>query len=111
MPVVAGIRNCLCRICLRQSIYSRLAGYEDLNLNRLLQVKHCASSGNSLAGMTKRLRRGSQESASHFLPGGRPMQAHPKGARARVLLSSVFGPYAQDDEFGSRSINPMELYH
>jgi radical SAM superfamily enzyme YgiQ (UPF0313 family) len=28
-----------------------------------------------------------------------------------VLLSSVFGPYAQDDDFGSRSINPMELYH
>jgi radical SAM superfamily enzyme YgiQ (UPF0313 family) len=28
-----------------------------------------------------------------------------------VLLSSVFGPYAQDDEFGSRAINPMELYH
>jgi radical SAM superfamily enzyme YgiQ (UPF0313 family) len=27
------------------------------------------------------------------------------------LLSSVFGPYAQDDEFGSRAINPMELYH
>ena len=36
---------------------------------------------------------------------------HPKGNQARVLLSSVFGPYAQDDEFGSRSINPMELYH
>jgi hypothetical protein len=36
---------------------------------------------------------------------------HPKGARARVLLTSVFGPYAQDDEFGSRRINPMELYH
>ena len=36
---------------------------------------------------------------------------HPKGTAARVLLSSVFGPYAQDDEFGSRSINPMELYH
>jgi radical SAM superfamily enzyme YgiQ (UPF0313 family) len=36
---------------------------------------------------------------------------HPKGARARVLLTSVFGPYAQDDEFGSRAINPMELYH
>ena len=36
---------------------------------------------------------------------------HPKGSGARVLLSSVFGPYAQDDEFGSRSINPMELYH
>ena len=33
------------------------------------------------------------------------------GSNARVLLSSVFGPYAQDDEFGSRSINPMELYH
>jgi radical SAM superfamily enzyme YgiQ (UPF0313 family) len=36
---------------------------------------------------------------------------HPKGTRARVLLTSVFGPYAQDDEFGSRKINPMELYH
>jgi radical SAM superfamily enzyme YgiQ (UPF0313 family) len=35
---------------------------------------------------------------------------HPKGAHARVLLSSVFGPYAQDDEFGSRAVNPMELY-
>jgi radical SAM superfamily enzyme YgiQ (UPF0313 family) len=29
----------------------------------------------------------------------------------RILLSSVFGPYAQDDDFGSRAINPMELYH
>jgi len=38
-------------------------------------------------------------------------KTHPKGVRARVLLSSVFGPYAQDDEFGSRTINPMELYH
>src|SRR5689334_12111147 len=36
---------------------------------------------------------------------------HPKGTHARILLSSVFGPYAQDDEFGSRAINPMELYH
>lgn len=36
---------------------------------------------------------------------------HPKRSQARVLLSSVFGPYAQDDEFGSRAINPMELYH
>ena len=36
---------------------------------------------------------------------------HPKGANARILLSSVFSPYAQDDEFGSRRINPMELYH
>ena len=39
------------------------------------------------------------------------METHPKGRSARVLLSSVFGPYAQDDEFGSRVINPMELYH
>ncbi len=39
------------------------------------------------------------------------MKPHPKGSSARVLLTSVFGPYAQDDEFGSRAINPMELYH
>ncbi len=36
---------------------------------------------------------------------------HPKGPRARVLLSSVFGPFAQDDQYGSRAINPAELYH
>jgi radical SAM superfamily enzyme YgiQ (UPF0313 family) len=36
---------------------------------------------------------------------------HPKGSSAKILLTSVFGPYAQDDEFGSRAINPMELYH
>jgi len=36
--------------------------------------------------------------------------AHPLGTRAKVLLSSVFGPYARDDEYGSRRINPMELY-
>jgi radical SAM superfamily enzyme YgiQ (UPF0313 family) len=28
-----------------------------------------------------------------------------------VLLVSVFGPYAQDDQYGSRAINPMELFH
>jgi radical SAM superfamily enzyme YgiQ (UPF0313 family) len=39
------------------------------------------------------------------------MSRHPKGNRARILLTSVFGPYAQDDDFGSRRINPMELYH
>jgi len=39
------------------------------------------------------------------------MDTHPKGSHARILLTSVFGPYAQDDEFGSRKINPMELYH
>ena len=36
---------------------------------------------------------------------------HPRGDRARVLLTSVFGPYARDDDDGSRAINPMELYH
>ena len=36
---------------------------------------------------------------------------HPLGTRANILLSSVFGPYAQDDQYGSRKINPMELYH
>jgi radical SAM superfamily enzyme YgiQ (UPF0313 family) len=36
---------------------------------------------------------------------------HPKGTRARVLLTSVFKPFARDDEFGSRAINPVELYH
>ncbi|HYT74197.1 MAG TPA: cobalamin-dependent protein [Vicinamibacterales bacterium] len=30
---------------------------------------------------------------------------------ARVLLTSVFKPFAVDDEFGSRAINPAELYH
>jgi len=35
---------------------------------------------------------------------------HPLGRRAKVLLTSVFGPYAQDDEYGSRRLNPMELY-
>ncbi len=37
--------------------------------------------------------------------------AHHFGTKARVLLTSVFGPYAQDDEYGSSAINPMELYH
>lgn len=35
---------------------------------------------------------------------------HPLGRKARVLLTSVFGPYAVNDEYGSRTINPMELY-
>src|SRR5512140_3822574 len=34
----------------------------------------------------------------------------PRGHNTRILLTSVFGPYAQDDEHGSRRINPMELY-
>ncbi len=36
---------------------------------------------------------------------------HHLGTKAQVLLTSVFGPYAQDDEYGSSAINPMELYH
>ena len=35
---------------------------------------------------------------------------HPYGTKASILLSSVFGPYAQNDDYGSRKINPMELY-
>jgi len=38
-------------------------------------------------------------------------ETHPLGARTKVLLTGVFGPYAQDDEYGSRALNPMELYH
>lgn len=41
---------------------------------------------------------------NHFNP------VHPLKTRAKILLSSVFGPYAQDDDYGSRKINPMELY-
>ncbi len=36
---------------------------------------------------------------------------HPKKSNARILLTSVFGPYARNDQYGSRKINPMELYH
>ena len=36
---------------------------------------------------------------------------HALGSRAKVLLTSVFGPYAQDDQYGSHKMNPMELYH
>jgi len=37
--------------------------------------------------------------------------SHRLGSRAKVLLTSVFGPFAQDDQYGSRKINPMELWH
>lgn len=40
-----------------------------------------------------------------------PPSVYPRGTQARVLLTSVFGPYARNDEYGSRAINPMELYH
>src|SRR5690242_21618305 len=36
---------------------------------------------------------------------------HSGSPRPRILLTSVFGPFAQNDSFGSRTINPMELYH
>ena len=36
-----------------------------------------------------------------------PRPVHSAGSRAKVLLTSVFGPYAQDDEYGSRLLNPM----
>jgi len=50
-------------------------------------------------------------SPSESTPSPASAAVHPLGGRARVLLTSVFGPYAQDDEFGSRALNPMELYH
>jgi len=40
-----------------------------------------------------------------------PQAVHPAGSKTKILLTSVFGPYAQDDEYGSRAMNPMELYH
>jgi len=33
------------------------------------------------------------------------------GSDTRILLTGVFGPFARDDEYGSRRVNPMELYH
>ena len=36
-------------------------------------------------------------------------EVHPLGSDAKVLLTSIFGPYARDDEYGSRAINPMEF--
>lgn len=42
----------------------------------------------------------------------RPTSRQQVGRPTRgILLSSVFGPYARDDEWGSRALNPMELYH
>ena len=36
---------------------------------------------------------------------------HPLRTSANILLAGVFGPFAQDDQYGSRKNNPMELYH
>src|SRR3990167_3633284 len=44
-------------------------------------------------------------------PGSCEQPVHPLRSRAKVLLTSVFGPYGRDDEYGSRGMNPMELYH
>ena len=42
-------------------------------------------------------------------PTGR-IPRHHNNNKPNILLSSVFGPFARDDEYGSRAINPMELY-
>ena len=46
---------------------------------------------------------------AHSVPTDAPV--HPLASKAKVLLTSVFGPYGKDDEYGSRAMNPMELYH
>jgi radical SAM superfamily enzyme YgiQ (UPF0313 family) len=51
-----------------------------------------------------------QSKKGRFIMQQKVQAIHPKGTRATMLLTSVFGPYAQDDEYGSRKINPMELY-
>jgi radical SAM superfamily enzyme YgiQ (UPF0313 family) len=38
-------------------------------------------------------------------------EIHPLGSDAKVLLTGIFGPFAQDDEYGSRTINPAEFHH
>ena len=53
----------------------------------------------------------SSDSSSFPVVDDSAVPVHPLRNKARVLLSSVFGPYAQDDEYGSRVMNPMELYH
>lgn len=35
---------------------------------------------------------------------------HPLRSKAKILLSSVFGPYSRNDEYGSRKACPMEIY-
>ncbi len=53
-----------------------------------------------------------KEHSSHTAAtSSRPTETHPLGSKAKVLLTSVFGPYGIDDEYGSRRMNPMELYH
>ena len=49
--------------------------------------------------------------APTLLTASPPHANYRHGHRPHILLSSVFGPYAQDDQYGSRVRNPMELYH
>ena len=53
----------------------------------------------------------SQSTAENVTTDATDFPVHPLRSQARVLLTSVFGPYAQDDQYGSRLINPMELFH
>jgi hypothetical protein len=39
------------------------------------------------------------------------VERHLKRTHASILLSSVFGPHATDDESSGHSINPMKRYH
>ncbi len=41
----------------------------------------------------------------------KPKQKPTYDRNTRILLTGVFGPYAQNDEYGSRVDNPMELYN
>jgi hypothetical protein len=54
-------------------------------------------------------------SSAHAVADWTTITPHPRFAsqekEARILLTSVFGPFAQDDKYGSRKINPMELWH
>src|SRR3990167_8193212 len=40
----------------------------------------------------------------------KPFHPHQPGIHSKILLTSVFGPYGKDDAYGSRALNPMELY-
>lgn len=52
-----------------------------------------------------------KNSSSPNIKSGKDHSESSMRSDTRVLLCSVFGPYEQDDAFGSRKSNPMELYH
>jgi len=65
-----------------------------------------------IAGSSLLLRRGGIRRKGRalllgFVGGGLALIATSLGLPFWGLLASVFGPYAQDDEYGSRTINPM----